>query len=497
MTVSRGGGRCGRRDGERREQQCDERPHVRARRSRRRRSPRPGSATSDRCRRRSCRARSGRSRAARNPPSAASSRRSFACAPARASRRADPDLADRAGRPDRRAAARPRRRRESTAPTTGSWTTTGVTSQRSERSRARPLRTRRRGSPRRRRRRSRPGKARRCRTSSSSEPLEPVGAAPRTGSAPIRAADGIRIAAAAGERQQRPPVRVVDERELAARRGRARGDQVDRCRRRRLLVEPGQRRRVDLHRRPPVDDDATRGACSAKNSRTTNSSVPRADGEPGRGRPVDPAGRSPGRYGREPATSSPGPRRGLRRSPSWTPTNRRRGTSANGRAARAVIARRRGRPRPSPAPAAAHARGTPPRSAAGAPPPGRPPSARRPRATSRCAITGRKRRSMSSGDDELAPVHERSCARAALEREAAAHRRADLDELELARAADELDQPTASAAGRCRPPRPPRRALQLGGTDDRSEPLERMAVQLRRRGSAAPRRASGSRATCA
>ena len=75
---------------------------------------------------------------------------------------------------------------------------------------------------------------------------------------------------------------------------------------------------------------ATRGACSAKNSRTTNSSVPRASE-----RRADAAQwmcvmRSPGRYGRVPAISSPEPRREVRRRPNCTPRKRRRGTSGNG-----------------------------------------------------------------------------------------------------------------------------------------------------------------------
>ena len=45
------------------------------------------------------------------------------------------------------------------------------------------------------------------------------------------------------------------------------------------------------------------------------------------------------------------------------------------------------------------------------------------------------------GDHVVAPVDERPGARHALEREAAAHRRADLDRVVAARAADELDGP--------------------------------------------------------
>jgi len=60
---------------------------------------------------------------------------------------------------------------------------------------------------------------------------------------------------------------------------------------------------------------ATRGACSAKNSRTTNSSVPRASDNRAEAAQWMCAIRSPGRYGRVPATSSPVPRRELRRRP--------------------------------------------------------------------------------------------------------------------------------------------------------------------------------------
>ena len=54
------------------------------------------------------------------------------------------------------------------------------------------------------------------------------------------------------------------------------------------LVEAPERRGRDRHRRPPVGEHTTRGASSAKSSRTMNSSLPRAAESRARRRPVDP-----------------------------------------------------------------------------------------------------------------------------------------------------------------------------------------------------------------
>ena len=101
------------------------------------------------------------------------------------------------------------------------------------------------------------------------------------------------------------------------------------------------------------------GACCARYSRTTNSSLPRAAESRAEAAQSIHATWSPGRYGREPTTSSPWPRRTLRRLPNETPTNRRRGTSGKVRAA-ATNASRSG-PRPSPVAASERGRGRPPR----------------------------------------------------------------------------------------------------------------------------------------
>src|SRR2546428_8989299 len=83
----------------------------------------------------------------------------------------------------------------------------------------------------------------------------------------------------------------------------------------------------------------TRGASSAKRSRTMNSSVPRAaDRRADAAQSIHPTS-SPGRYSRVLATSEPTPRRALRTPPKASPITRRRGTS--GKTVAKLRARRR------------------------------------------------------------------------------------------------------------------------------------------------------------
>src|SRR5688572_28833352 len=81
------------------------------------------------------------------------------------------------------------------------------------------------------------------------------------------------------------------------------------------------------------------GASSANRSRTTNSSAPRAVERRAEAAQSIESMSSPGRYGREPATSVPAPRRRLLIVPNETPKTRRRGTS--GKESRAPGTRRR------------------------------------------------------------------------------------------------------------------------------------------------------------
>src|SRR5688572_3673059 len=70
-----------------------------------------------------------------------------------------------------------------------------------------------------------------------------------------------------------------------------------------------------------------RGASSAKRSRTTNSSRPRAvERRADAAQSIEPMS-SPGRYGRDPATSVPAPRRTLRAVRTGSPATRGGGTS--------------------------------------------------------------------------------------------------------------------------------------------------------------------------
>ena len=71
----------------------------------------------------------------------------------------------------------------------------------------------------------------------------------------------------------------------------------------------------------------TRGASSAKRSRTTNSSFARAADSFAEAAQSIHATSSPGRYSRELATSEPMPRRALRTPPKASPITRLRGIS--------------------------------------------------------------------------------------------------------------------------------------------------------------------------
>src|SRR6188472_3579551 len=73
----------------------------------------------------------------------------------------------------------------------------------------------------------------------------------------------------------------------------------------------------------------TLGASSAKRSRTTNSSLPFAVDNRADAAQSMASMSSPGRYGREPATSVPEPRLRLFIVPNESPITRRRGTSGN------------------------------------------------------------------------------------------------------------------------------------------------------------------------
>src|SRR5512144_994061 len=75
------------------------------------------------------------------------------------------------------------------------------------------------------------------------------------------------------------------------------------------------------------------GASSAKRSRTTNSSEPRAVERRADAAQSMESMSSPGRYGRDPATSVPEPRRRLFIVPYESPITRRRGTSGKVRRA--------------------------------------------------------------------------------------------------------------------------------------------------------------------
>ena len=112
---------------------------------------------------------------------------------------------------------------------------------------------------------------------------------------------------------------------------------------------------------------------------------------------------SPGRYGREPATSEPGPRRALRIAPNARPISRRRGASGNV-TPRACHLRRGGRRARRPrrrgsATGRGAARSSASRkpSAAAAQPIRRASARKRGAKTMRCTSTGTNRRSTSSG----------------------------------------------------------------------------------------------------
>src|SRR5919108_2652451 len=88
------------------------------------------------------------------------------------------------------------------------------------------------------------------------------------------------------------------------------------------------------------------GASSAKRSRTTNSSPPRAVERRAEAAQSIESMSSPGRYGREPATSVPAPRRSDFIVPKDSPMTRRRGTSGKARRAPGTLRRLLGILRP-------------------------------------------------------------------------------------------------------------------------------------------------------
>ena len=117
-------------------------------------------------------------------------------------------------------------------------------------------------------------------------------------------------------------VEVADETELAQRRrGDHPPDRADRIR----LAQP--RARVQAHRRASVGDHDHARRSSAKCSRTRNSGSRACDESRAEDFQSIAARLSPGRYGREPATLEPSPRREARRRPNGEPAGRHRGTS--------------------------------------------------------------------------------------------------------------------------------------------------------------------------
>ena len=86
---------------------------------------------------------------------------------------------------------------------------------------------------------------------------------------------------------------------------------------------------------------------------------------------------------------------------------------------------------------------------------------------------------MSVGDHVIAPVDERPRACHALEREAAAHRGADLDRVVAARSPHELDGPALEERVDVDLLDRGEHAGELADGDHRAEVVERMAVELR------------------
>ena len=120
----------------------------------------------------------------------------------------------------------------------------------------------------------------------------------------------------------RVPVGVVEVADEAAGGARTREDELDDVAHRLRLVEPWQRRaKYDICGRRS-QTITTLGASSAKRSRTTNSSLPFAVESRADAAQSMESMSSPGRYGREPATSVPEPRRRLRIVPNEMPMTR-------------------------------------------------------------------------------------------------------------------------------------------------------------------------------
>src|SRR4249919_628231 len=237
----------------------------------------------------------------------------------------------------------------------------------------------------------------------------------------------------------------------------------------------------------------TLGASSAKRSRTTNSSDPRAvDSLADAAQSIESMS-SPGRYGREPATSVPAPRRRLFIVPNERPMTRRRGTSGKVRRAPGT-ARYSGlevRPRPHGSDPVfeerilfgARLRGE--LEAARAkllaslgPAPST--SARHaPRSEDDAMDEHRSEQSLDVLGDHVAPaVEERPRTGGALEREASAHRAPDDDRLLLTRRPHELDDPAMERVVDvyilCRGAQ----LVHLVEADDRLECVQRVHVAL-------------------
>src|SRR5215211_3744984 len=189
----------------------------------------------------------------------------------------------------------------------------------------------------------------------------------------------------------------------------------------------------------------SRGASSAKRSRTMNSSTPRASESLADAAQSIAATSSPGTYGRDPATSDPRPRRTLRMPPNERPTIRRRWTSGNvrrddgklflrGRGERLgleLLARTR-----------RHLEALDAELLCRRLPSGRACLCDEARREHDPVEEHRDEEPLDvAGRDVRPPRQERPRAGRALEREAAAHRRADRHRLDVARRPDEPDDP--------------------------------------------------------
>ena len=315
---------------------------------------------------------------------------------------------------------------------TGSWTTTGVTSQRSARSHAQ---SRRQG----------------ARKSDTTNANEPTGNSARAGRAArasgagrprLRLACGRAGSAASPAPGQSGRPAAWSTSASSPRAANALAGQARRRRGRRALVEPRERRRVDRHRGSPVahDHDARRllGEVLADDELV----VATRGRERAPTRPVDPR-RSVARPVRPgPATSSPCPAAGCGARRSWTPRSAAAGRAGTVAVARPSSAPTRRRGVPARLAVAARARGSAPQTRSARAPPARLlASGRRPADDQPVPDHGQEEPLDVLRRREVPAVDERASARAALEREAAAHGCADLETVGAPRRADELDDP--------------------------------------------------------